>query len=386
MAEGPIKHIALTAYDLENGGISRVAVYLANGFAEAGHKVTLLLCTSAGERDADLRALLRPDVLYEALSNRRYASRALGQIACLPGFRRWLRTHRPDIVMGTANNIAWFSGGGLAGKNAPECELYIKTTNPIIREKDSALISSLRRLGYNRLFASANKILTLSDAESRILANEFPRHAARFESVFNPYVTEALLSLKLAERRGDGSTFHMLTLGRFSPQKNMARLIEAFALAKKRDLDRGRKHMASAKLTIAGEGPELEARKADAARLGLLDQVDFPGFANDVSGLLADAGLFVLSSNYEGLPAVVLEALGSGCPVVSTDCFPAARELLSGLASCVVTERSAESLADGILAAIAVKPDRQALRARAANYSVGSAVQSHLKAMGLKAS
>jgi glycosyltransferase involved in cell wall biosynthesis len=288
--------------------------------------------------------------------------------------------------MGTANNIAWFSGGGFTGKNVPECALYIKTTNPIIREKDSALVTGLRRLGYNRLFSRADKILTLSDAESRILALEFPNNAERFRSVFNPYVTEAILSLELAGRSNADTPFNILTLGRFSPQKNMARLIAAFALAKKRDLEPGGKRMAAATLTIAGEGPELEARKADAARLGLSDQVNFPGFTHDVSGLLADADLYVLSSNYEGLPAVVLEALGSGCPVVSTDCFPAARELLSGLAGCVVTERSAESLADGILAAIAVKPDRPALRARAANYSVDSAVQSHLKAMGLKAS
>jgi glycosyltransferase involved in cell wall biosynthesis len=383
MADGARTHIVLTAYELENGGISRVAIYLANGFSAAGHRVTLLLCTSAGERHADLKALLRPEVSCEALSNKLFPSRALGQIACLAAYRRWLRRECPDIVMSTANNIAWYSCLGLRGNSLSGCALYIKTTNPIIREKDGVMITGLRRRAYNYFFARATKVLTLSDAESRVLQREFPLNAARFESVFNPYVTNALLSLDLAERIAGGGAFQMLALGRFSPQKNMRRLIEAFAIAKKREEALGGTLMSNARLVVAGEGPEQEMLEADVARLGLSEQVHFPGFISDVAGLLGKADMFVLSSNYEGLPAVVLEALGSGCRVVSTDCFPAARELLSDLPACTVTERTAEALADGILQAAAARLDSAALRARAANYSLDSAVHSHLMAMGL---
>jgi glycosyltransferase involved in cell wall biosynthesis len=376
-------HIVLTAYELENGGISRVAIYLANGFAAAGHRVTLLLCTSAGERHADLKALLRPEISCEALSSKLFPSRALGQIACLGAYRRWLRRECPDIVMSTANNIAWYSCQGLQRSGLSDCALYIKTTNPIIREKDGVIITGLRRWTYNHFFARANKVLTLSDAESRVLQREFPLQANRFESVFNPYVTDDLLSLDIAERAAGNGAFEMLTLGRFSPQKNMRRLIAAFAIAKKQDHARGGNLMSKAKLVVAGEGPELEMLEADVARLGLSEQVHFPGYISDVAGLLGKADMFVLSSNYEGLPAVVLEALGSGCRVVSTDCFPAAQELLADLPACAVTERSAEALAEGILKAAVAGLDSAALRARAANYSLDSAVQSHLKAMGL---
>ncbi len=379
-------HIVLTAYELENGGISRVAVYLANGFAAAGHRVTLLLCTSAGERHDELKALLRPEISCEALSSKKFPSRALGQIACLPAYRRWLRREHPDIVMSTANNIAWYSCQGFQSSGLINSTLYIKTTNPIIREKDGAMITGLRRWAYNYFFARAAKVLTLSDAESRILEGEFPSLIGKFESVFNPYVTDALLSLDLAGRTAEKGAFQMLAMGRFSPQKNMRRLVEAFAIAQKLDSAKGGNLMSQAQLVVAGEGPEYETLTADVARLGLSEQVHFPGFSNDVAGLLYKADMFVLSSNYEGLPAVVLEALGSGCRVVSTDCFPAARELLSDIPGCVVTERSAESLAQGMLQAAAAKIDPAALRARAANYSLDSAVRSHLMAAGLPAS
>ncbi|MFC4291276.1 glycosyltransferase [Sphingorhabdus arenilitoris] len=383
-------HIALTAYDLENGGISRVAIYLANGFAAAGHRVSLILCTSAGERDADFKARLTAGIDYIALSDHYYASRAFGQVMQMRAFRAWLRTNRPDIVMGTANNISWFSGMGLAANRAIKARLYIKTTNPILREKDGKPITALRRWGYRKLFLKAEKTLTLSDAESRILQTQFPACAGRFRSVFNPYITDDFLHMQKppANPSGKARVPILVAIGRLAPQKNMTRLIQAFAIAKAKDAEQGGGPMAAARLIIAGEGPELGLLQQLASDSGLPDAVEFPGFSDDIPALLRRASLFILSSNYEGLPAVVIEALGSNCPVVSTDCFPAAQELLTALPGCVVTERSAEALADGILQAVAAwdaSPDNEneVLRKRALDYSLQSATDSHLRAMDL---
>ena len=367
-------HIALTSYDLETGGISRVAVYLANGFAGGGHRVSLVLCSDAGDLHAVLSAELAEGVELVVLSAKRARSRALGQIASWRAMRRWLRAARPDVLMGTSNNIAWFTGLSLAGLSGKRPALFIKTTNPILRKADGPLLTALRRWGYARLFGAAEAVLTLSEAESRVLAAQFSRQAARFHAVYNPYLTPAFLAAPQAQREPG----LLIGLGRLSPQKNFVRLIRAFALARSRSAA-----LANARLLIAGEGPlrgELEALVSDS---GLGEAVSLPGFAHDVPALLARADRFILSSEYEGLPAVVIEALGSGCPVIATDCFAAARELLGGLAGCAVCDLFEAELADALVAALGETPDPGVLRERASDYALPSAIASHLGAIKL---
>ena len=365
-------HIALTSYDLETGGISRVAVYLANGFAGAGHRVSLVLCNDAGDLHGALAAKLDAGVELVVLSGQRARSRALGQIASWCAMRRWLRAARPDMVVGTSNNISWFTGLARAGLGRPRPALFIKTTNPILRKADGPLLTALRRWGYAKLFGSAQAVLTLSEAESRVLSAQFPRQAGRFRAVFNPYLTPAFIAApELAREPG-----LLIGLGRLSPQKNFARLIRAFALARA-DLPPG------SRLLIAGEGPLRGELEQLVSELALGDAVSLPGFAHDVPALLARADRFILSSEYEGLPAVVIEALGSGCPVIATDCFAAARELLSGLPGCAVCELAEAALAEALIRSMQETPETRALRARASDYALPSAIASHLSAMRL---
>jgi glycosyltransferase involved in cell wall biosynthesis len=109
--------------------------------------------------------------------------------------------------------------------------------------------------------------------------------------------------------------------------------------------------------------------------------VQFLGYVSDVPALMASADLFVLSSDYEGLPAVVVEALAMNCPVISTDCFANARDLLEGLPGCAVAERDSEALAEALRRWLAAPAPRPELRPFAERYSTRSAVESHLRAM-----
>jgi glycosyltransferase involved in cell wall biosynthesis len=377
-------HLALVAYELESGGISRVAVYLANGFAAAGHDVSLLLCTSAGSRDADFRRELHPGVTYVALGDQHHRSRSWGQISKFAAYRKWLKTAKPDVVIATANNISWFTGLGFALNSAMQAskfgKLFIKTTNPILRENDGTVLTWLRQKGYQWLFIRADAVLTLSDAESRILKEQFPQFPGAFRAVYNPYLTDAFQTGDSGAQCDGTGPLQLLAVGRLEEQKNMTRLIEAFALAKQHAA------LQSAHLTIAGEGSQMERLRALAQQLGIAGQITFAGFCHDIPAMLRRADMFVLSSNYEGLPAVVIEALASGCRIVSTDCFPAARELLADLPGCEVTARSANALADGILKAASAAVGTEALQDRALDYGLTSAINSHLKAIGLPTS
>lgn len=118
--------------------------------------------------------------------------------------------------------------------------------------------------------------------------------------------------VEVRARVGLSPTDTMLLLGaRLDEQKGMPFLIDAVAAlaGRVRDLH----------LVIAGEGPLRDALIQQAAARGVGDRVHFPGVRLDMPDLLRAADLFVMSSLWEGLPMVILEALAAGCPIVSTE-------------------------------------------------------------------
>lgn len=360
--------ITLVAYAADQGGTTRVLCHLARGFAEAGHRVAVLYCTSAGIAP-DFAEALGPTVEFHTLTDRRLRGRTSGQIATFRGYRRWLRRHRPDIVLATGNNISWFTALGVLGAER-RTRYYVKTTNPIIRQSDSPIISRLRRAVYSAVFRRSAGVLTLSEEETAILRSQFPRSRDRFRTVHNAYLTDAFVA-PCREPRGDGPIL-LLGAGRLAAQKRFDRLLHAFAAV----------GPVNARLRIAGDGPDRAALAALAADLGVADRVDMIGYTPDIPAEMAAADLFILSSDYEGLPAVAIEALASDLPVVSTDCFASAHGLLTGLPGCATVERSTEALADALRAWLAAPPERADLRRFALPYSTANAVASHLAAMG----
>ncbi len=100
--------------------------------------------------------------------------------------------------------------------------------------------------------------------------------------------------------------------GRFSLQKNFTLLIRAFAKVAPKFPEH--------RLVIYGQGRLLEPYQNLAEELGIGDRVEFPGFVSDMPARLEKASMFVLSSDYEGMPNALMEAMASGLPCVSTDC------------------------------------------------------------------
>ena len=129
-----------------------------------------------------------------------------------------------------------------------------------------------------------------------------------------------------------------VSVGRLAAQKNFTRAIDAFASAAR----------PGDTLAIIGEGgdrPRLERR---IAALGLAGSITLPGYG-DVPQALAAADVFVLSSDYEALPAAVVEALASGLPVVATDCCVSMRDLVGSFGT-VVARGDTSALAQALRA------------------------------------
>lgn len=365
-----MRRIALITYELNQGGTNRVLCALANGFDKAGLAPHIVTCTSAGALDDALRGQLRPGIAVTSLDRTPFRSRGWGQVRNLWRYRAWLRRDRPDIVLATGNNISWLSGIGLllAGRGATR--FYIKTTNPIVRERDGPVTGAIRRAVYGWLFRWSDGVLTLSDRETELLRGQFPKAADRFQTVYNAYLTADFEAPTSVERK-PGEPLRLLAVGRLAAQKNFARLLHAFAAVQPADT----------RMRIAGDGEERAMLQSLAIELGIADKADFLGFRSDVAALMGQSDLLLMSSDYEGLPAVVVEALASNLPVIATDCFANVRDLLEGLPGCAVTERTVDGLAGALRDWLAAPPARPLLRPSAERYSTQSSVASHLEAM-----
>jgi glycosyltransferase involved in cell wall biosynthesis len=145
------------------------------------------------------------------------------------------------------------------------------------------------------------------------------------EVVYNPVITPALLAL--ARRKPDHPWFDpgqppvILGAGRLTAQKDFATLIRAFAEVRRRR---------PARLIILGEGEDRTRLLALAESLGVAEGVSLPGFKENAVAYMGASAMFVLSSAWEGLPTVLIEALAAGTRVVSTDCPSGPREILQG--------------------------------------------------------
>jgi CDP-glycerol glycerophosphotransferase len=134
-----------------------------------------------------------------------------------------------------------------------------------------------------------------------------------------------------------------VTAGRLSPEKNHARLIRAFDLVHRDN--------PNIRLVIMGGGPLREDLDSLVVDLGLVTSVKLPGPLANPYAVMANSDCFVLSSNYEGQPMVLLEAMVLGLPIVTTDFASVRGSLPSGYGR--VVPQTVEGLADGMRAYLA---------------------------------
>jgi glycosyltransferase involved in cell wall biosynthesis len=129
----------------------------------------------------------------------------------------------------------------------------------------------------------------------------------------------------------------VLAVGRLTYQKDFSTLLRAFATVREK---------MDARLVILGDGPDRRNLESLATKLDIENHVDFPGYVDNPYPYLKRADLFVLSSRYEGLPNVLIEAQICGAPIVSTDCPTGPDEILmKGRAGVLVPVGDAASMA-----------------------------------------
>lgn len=297
--------IAIPIHSFDPGGVERVALNLASEWHDDGHDVTVVLGRSGSGQLASAPPL---DYWRIPTRMRTEACRTAWMIHCLYSF---LVARRVDVLFCPGNTYAVVGVAMrmLLGRHCPPVAL--KISNALARDDMSAPM----RRGYGawlRVQGKAfDRLVALSapmGAEVRALTGAA---ADRVAVIANPILTGERFA-RLSRRSPSVSAWgtHYLAAGRLVPQKNFALALRAFARARRPgDI-----------LTIAGEGPERRHLERLAAELGIGGQLRLPGHQGSLDGLLAQADALVLSSDYEGLPGVVVEALAAGLPIVATDC------------------------------------------------------------------
>lgn len=311
------KRLAIFLPALYGGGAERIMLNLAVGLAGHGYAVDLVLAQAEGPYLADVPGSVR---LVE-LNARRL--RALRTLASLPALVRYLRHEQPDALLSALHaNIVALWARRLAG--TPE-RAVISEHNTFSRQNQQLpwWYSRLMLQLVRRFYPWANGIVAVSEGVADDLAQVAGIPRNRIQVIYNPIVTPELQDR--AKEILDHPWFEpseppvVLAIGRLTVQKDFSTLIQAFARVR-------RSHVA--RLLILGEGEERPELEALVRRLRLEQDVRMPGFVSNPFSYMDKASLFVLSSRWEGLPTVLVEALYCGVPIIATDCPSGSREIL----------------------------------------------------------
>jgi glycosyltransferase involved in cell wall biosynthesis len=306
--------IAIFFHDLGIGGAERVMLQLAQGFSETGHPVDLVLARAEG-----------PLLSEVPLGAQVIDLKTRNPLWMFIKLIRYLRAERPSVLLSpfeVTSVIAILARKitGVSTRVVIRVSVHLSRNKRITKWK-----KILERLVVSRVYPLADGIVTVSEGVAEDLALYIGIPIERIKVIYNPVVSEQLL--KAAEQpvhhRFFADTKHpvILGVGRLAEQKDFSTLIRAFDILRKKSPSR---------LIILGDGEERPFLEELIRSSGLQDLVDLPGFDTNPFAFMKKASVFVLSSKWEGLPGVLIQALACGCPVVSTDCLSGPSEILKG--------------------------------------------------------
>lgn len=357
------KHIAIILHDFSSGGSERIAIRLANEWAARGRRV-MMLC---GTEEGAVRQLVAPEIEVQGCTpvTRRspWSRLQLGwRLAAL------VRKHKPDIVFAPGNFhmivLAVLGRMPIAPRPAFVC----KISNPFGRSGGRNAFNKALAAVVRHALAPIDMLIAMSSSlKNEALAYAGTTPVAQIEE---PVLGDSEV---VVARRCDGRAGPLiLCIGRLEPQKDFLTAIRAFA-----QLDPA----LDARLVILGEGAQRSRLEAEIVRLGLGHSVSLPGYVTDTQPFFARADLLLMTSRFEGYPAVLIEALAAGLAIVTTPCSPAIGEIVTTPELGIVTDSHEPSrLAEAIATQLAQpKPRPETSASLIARHRIGPSATAYLE-------
>ena len=277
---------------IHDGGAERVMINLAKYFSDTGYE-TILVTSFIDTWEYKIEGNVKRLTLEENEIKQGKIKRNFSRIIKL---RDILKKEKPDIAvsfMAEPNFRLLVASLGL----------NVKTIVSVRNDPNKEYAGKIGKF-------VGKWILPIADGcvfQTKEAQEWFPERLQRKSTIIFNAVKEAFFHIE--RRPVDGE---IITCGRLEAQKNHKLLIDAFAEVVK--------EYPYAKLKIYGEGSLREVLQEQINKLGLQEKAFLMGATNDVAKALQTANLFVLSSDYEGMPNALMEAMAAGVPCISTDC------------------------------------------------------------------
>ena len=387
------RHIGLFVRSLSGGGgAERVMLNLAQAWAAQGHQIDLVM----GRKEGHFLDEIPPNInvidlkvrsarqLLPALMQRPSAARSLAStifspkapwiLGAVPGLARYLKEQRPAAFLAALSypNIAALLARRVANSSTRTVISVHNHLSASAAQAKKAHEKSFPQLA-RRWYSEADGIVCVSNGVADDLAQLTALPRGRIRTIYNPVFRPDILTQAQEPLAhpwfAPGAPPVLLGIGKLKPQKDFACLLRAFARVRA---------MRPARLMILGEGPQREELLALAQELHIQEDLELAGFVSNPFAYLGRARVFVLSSAWEGLSNVIIEALACGCPVVSTDCPSGPAELLGhGTYGSLVPVGDDTALAKAIMQTLDMPQDRDRLLARAKQFSIERAVEQY---------
>jgi glycosyltransferase involved in cell wall biosynthesis len=356
-----VLHIVPT---LSPGGAERVAVHIATKLN--GERYEAVMVSLGGRSECDLDRLLE-----EAGVEVRYLGKPPGfDYRMYPRLHRVFREYRPDLIHTHIQVLRYALPSMLLLKRAS----LVHTVHNLAEREIERRARWIHRYAFNhgvvpvavaqQVAVSLGRVYGITGC--RVVPNGIPT-----DSYAHPQTARR----KWREREGFRDTDVLFVcVARFSPQKNHALLLKAFAQGPASD--------PNAHLVLVGDGVLREQLQKQAKDLGLPGQIHFLGLRSDIADVLGAMDVFALSSDWEGNPLSVMEAMASGLPILSTAVGGVPDLFASGEQGLIVQPGDVQGFSDAMAWLLRNREARQYLGMAAArrareNFDVSTMVRAY---------
>ncbi|MEC4984717.1 MAG: glycosyltransferase [Oscillatoria sp. PMC 1068.18] len=370
-------HVAILANPAGGGGITRVVINLLKGMIECGIKVDFVLdCKKGKPYLADV-----PEGVKVVDLQAKITGGTSSALKIVPPLIRYLRREKPDLLL---SHLTIANGVAAIAKTLAGVPVYLALVEHLSWFEDQKLSGNLQnKISYwwrKLLYPRADAIVAVSAGMARGLENYLQLKLGSVQVIYNPVVDENLFEKAKAELAHPWLVKNqppvILGIGRLVAEKDFSTLIRAFAELKKQA---NSESPGKARLIILGEGNLRKQLETEIKELELEEEVSLPGYVENPYAYLSKAAVFVLSSKFEGLPTVLIEAIACGSPVISTDCPHGPREILAdGKYGQLVPVGDLSALATAMHSAL-LSPREPAKSSRWRDFSVEKAVTAYLQ-------
>lgn len=359
-----MKHIGFIMHRFACGGAEQVTITLANELAKKNYRVTFLVKFDDGE----FKVKLNKDVQVISLSSNKKKA---------PDFIRFLKreyeSNKFDCVFSVSLGMSTF---------AVLVNILSKTNVKLIPVIHSSMTMADTRFKKVKFFVMRHfdnftyrtVVISNKAKEEYLKCTHVPSN--KVVTIYNPVVTadlkEKMLQNPTHKWLVNKDSPVIIAVGRLIISKNYKFMLEVL----KEVLN-----YRTVRLIILGTGELLEELIQYAEKLYISEYVDFRGFEENPYTYYGNADCFLMTSDYEGLPTVMIEALACGCPVVSTDCISGPSEILKeGKYGYLTRIGDKESIVHALLKTIDDNDiNKERLKRRADYFSVDNSVAEYIK-------